>query len=316
MSCRPPKLTTAAGRSAVFVDGVAMFNSWDAYTWTPNTSEDAPDITGYWNRDAYVNEGATFDPGYAHQQNTGTYHYHASPHRAALPARRPCGLQRRDQNLFRSHQRPHPTFAPPRWVADGFPVYGPYGYSNATNANSGIRRMISGYVIRNGQYGTSNLTLYGRTTIPQWAVRLYNVSSNQAGPRRQRQLPAAAVTWRTTIISATDQPPAYMQGVDFDLDEYNGRYCVTPEYPNGTYAYFVAIAATARRYFPTTSAAAITAGRRAGASPPSRKRSRPISWATPTSSKNSTRRWSTAAPSPSPGAPWKAAATRWRNPTT
>jgi hypothetical protein len=22
------------------------------------------------------------------------------------------------------------------------------------------------------------------------------------------------------------------------LDQYNGRYCVTPEYPNGTYAYF------------------------------------------------------------------------------
>jgi hypothetical protein len=24
-----------------------------------------------------------------------------------------------------------------------------------------------------------------------------------------------------------------------DLDEYNGRLCVTPDYPNGTYAYFV-----------------------------------------------------------------------------
>lgn len=24
------------------------------------------------------------------------------------------------------------------------------------------------------------------------------------------------------------------------MDEYNGRYCVTPEYPNGTYAYFLA----------------------------------------------------------------------------
>ncbi len=25
-----------------------------------------------------------------------------------------------------------------------------------------------------------------------------------------------------------------------DLDQYNGRWCVTPEYPSGTYAYFVA----------------------------------------------------------------------------
>ena len=28
-----------------------------------------------------------------------------------------------------------------------------------------------------------------------------------------------------------------------DLDKYNGRYCVTPEYPNGTYAYFATISA-------------------------------------------------------------------------
>ena len=27
-----------------------------------------------------------------------------------------------------------------------------------------------------------------------------------------------------------------------DLDEHNGRYGRTPEYPNGTYAYFVGIA--------------------------------------------------------------------------
>ena len=26
-----------------------------------------------------------------------------------------------------------------------------------------------------------------------------------------------------------------------DLDKYNGRFCVTPEYPNGTYAYFATI---------------------------------------------------------------------------
>jgi len=26
-----------------------------------------------------------------------------------------------------------------------------------------------------------------------------------------------------------------------DLDEYNGRYCITPQYPNGTYAYFTSI---------------------------------------------------------------------------
>jgi hypothetical protein len=42
----------------------------------------------------------------------------------------------------------------------------------------------------------------------------------------------------------------YVQGVDFDLDEYNGRWCVTPEFPNGTYAYFVSIASNGTPTFP------------------------------------------------------------------
>jgi hypothetical protein len=42
----------------------------------------------------------------------------------------------------------------------------------------------------------------------------------------------------------------YQQGVDFDLDEFNGRWCVTPEFPGGTYAYFVAIGSNGAPVFP------------------------------------------------------------------
>ena len=42
----------------------------------------------------------------------------------------------------------------------------------------------------------------------------------------------------------------YAQGVDFDLDEYNGRWCVTPEFPTGTYAYFVSISSNGAPTFP------------------------------------------------------------------
>jgi hypothetical protein len=38
--------------------------------------------------------------------------------------------------------------------------------------------------------------------------------------------------------------------VDFDLDEDNGRWCVTPEFPEGTYAYFVAMAADGTPVYP------------------------------------------------------------------
>lgn len=35
-----------------------------------------------------------------------------------------------------------------------------------------------------------------------------------------------------------------------DLDEHNGRYCVTPEYPNGTYAYFMTTASDSTPEYP------------------------------------------------------------------
>lgn len=35
-----------------------------------------------------------------------------------------------------------------------------------------------------------------------------------------------------------------------DLDEHNGRYCVTPEYPNGTYAYFSTIDSSGNPVYP------------------------------------------------------------------
>lgn len=247
------KTENGGGQIGIFVDGVAMFNSWDAYTWNPTNQMNQQNITGYWNRDAYINEGVTFDPGNAHQQGSGVYHYHADP----------MGLR----YLLGDHVDYNPTTktfsedtnAPTKhspilaWTADGVPLYGPYGYSNATNASSGIRRMVSGYVLRNGQYGTSNLALTGRTTIPQWAVRLDNVASNQPGPNVSASYPLDDYMEDNDYLGDrinTNTGTNYQQGVDFDLDQYNGRWCVTPEFPNGIYAYFVSINSNGTPAFP------------------------------------------------------------------
>jgi hypothetical protein len=240
------KTENGGGQIGIFVDGVEMYNSWDAYTWSTVSNTDAQNITGYWNRDAYINEGATFDSGYAHQQQSGVYHYHADP----IALRYLLG----DHVDFNSATKTYSedTNAPTKhspilgWAADGFPIYGPYGYSIATNTSSGIRRMISGYVLRNGQFGTDNLPVTGRKTIPQWAVRLYNVSSNQTGA------PFTGIHTNGCYMEDNDYlgDHGYVQGKDFDLDEYNGRFCVTPDFPNGTYAYFVAINSNGMPVFP------------------------------------------------------------------
>ncbi|HEY3931932.1 MAG TPA: YHYH protein, partial [Verrucomicrobiae bacterium] len=240
------KSLTGAGQIGIFVDGVEMFNSWDAYYWNGSADVQSSGGTGYWNRDAYVNEGVTFDAGYAHQQQNGTYHYHADPIALRYELGDHVDFNAATKTYYEDTNTPTKHSPILAWTADGFPVYGPYGYSTATNANSGIRRMVSGYVIRNGQYGTSNLTANGRTTIPQWAVRIYNVTSNQSGPNVSTSYPLGRYMEDNDYLG----DHGYVQGVDFDLDEYNGRWCVTPEFPNGTYAYFVAIDSNGVPVFP------------------------------------------------------------------
>jgi hypothetical protein len=240
------KTANGGGPIGYFVDGAAMFNSWDAYSYSTVSNVDAQNITGYWNRDAYVNEGASFDPNNAHQAG-GQYHYHANP-----PALR---YQLGDHIDFNSVTKIYtestntPTKHSPilAWTADGYPVYGPYGYSVSNDASSGIRRMISGFVLRNGQYGTSNLTANGRKTIPAWSARLFNVSSNQVGPNVSTSFPLGRYMEDNDYLGDHGIAPGTNT---YDLDEYNGRWCVTPEFPQGTYAYFVSISSNGTPTFP------------------------------------------------------------------
>jgi hypothetical protein len=242
------KTATGGGPIGYFVDGAAMFNSWDAFSYSTVSNVDAQNITGYWNRDAYVNEGASFDPNNAHQAG-GQYHYHANP-----PALR---YQLGDHVDFNSVTKIYTedTNAPTKhspilaWTADGYPVYGPYGYSVSNDASSGIRRMISGYVIRNGQYGTDNLSTNNapRKTIPAWSARLFNVSTNQTGPNVSASFPFGRYMEDNDYLGDHGIAPGTNT---YDLDEYNGRWCVTPEFPQGTYAYFVSISSNGAPTFP------------------------------------------------------------------
>lgn len=240
------KKLTGLGPIGCFVDGVAMYDGRDAFYWN-GTTEMGGRGTGYWNRDAYVNERPSFDPSNAHQDQSGTYHYHANP-----PALRHL---LHDNVLYNPATGVYSEDTAPRelrhspilgWVRDGYPIYGPYGYANPMDPKSGVRRMTSGYVLRDGRAGSDNLNATGRASLPEWAVRVYHVAANQPGPAINNWYPLGRYMEDHAYLGDLGKK----QSADFDLDECNGRFCVTPEFPKGTYAYFVSIEPDGTPAFP------------------------------------------------------------------
>ncbi|MFL2859514.1 MAG: YHYH protein [Pontiellaceae bacterium] len=236
---------TPGGAIGYFVDGVAMFDSRDAFSYinalgidgTPNGNNGRGD--SIWNRDAYENENITFDSANAHQASD-TYHYHANP--KALRFLLGGHVDYNSTSNTYSEKITSPTNHSPLigWVADGYPIYGPYGYADATDTNSTIRRMISGYQVRD----ISNRTIY-----PAWANRMYNnpsLSLDEYGPDVNVQFPLGHYIEDYEFLGDI----GFIQGEDFDLDEHNGRFCITPEFPQGTYAYFTTIEANGTPVYP------------------------------------------------------------------
>jgi autotransporter-associated beta strand protein len=231
-----------------YVDGVSLYDPTDGFSYSGGT-ETSPG-TGQWHRDAYVNESITFDYSMAHQQNTGFYHNHANP----LALRYQLGDAVSFNNATKKYaETMSPTAHSPivAWMIDGLPVYGPYGYSTAMDAGSGVRRMIGGFVKRDGTTtGVDNITTAGRT-LPAWMLR-NNGNTSAAGPTVNTTYPLGRYIQDWAYLGDLQKSAGanYQQGVDFDLNEYNVRYCVTPEFPNGTWAYFVNITSTGTPQFP------------------------------------------------------------------
>ena len=235
------------GEIGMFADGVRMFDAGDAFSYSHDNGRDADPRAGIgqgdhiWNRDAYVNEGRTFDAALGHQQQWGTYHYHSEP----IALRYLLGDHVDfDEATKTYHESPGaPTKHSPilGWMQDGYPLYGPYGYSNPTNPASGVRRMISGFVVRDGRKGTDNLLQTGRKVLPAWDARERHRSimlqEFEIGPNVSAAYPLGHYMEDYTYLGDIGKK----LGKDFDLDELNGRWCVTPEFPNGTYAYFTTI---------------------------------------------------------------------------
>ena len=88
------------------------------------------------------------------------------------------------------------------WANDGNPIYGGFGLSDPEDINSGFRALNTAYDLEPNK-------LDGRPSLAKYPAGFFI------------------------------EDYAYTE--DGDLDEFNGRYCRTPEFPNGVYAYFAGI---------------------------------------------------------------------------
>ena len=110
------------------------------------------------------------------------------------------------------------------FALDGYPIYGPWGFANAKGG--ALRQMRPGYRLRN---------ITQRTTWPDGT----QLTPGQYGPTIDKINP----------LGVFSEDYEYVEGSG-DLDRFNGRFAVTPEFPEGTYAYFLAMDDKGQMAFP------------------------------------------------------------------
>lgn len=96
---------------------------------------------------------------------------------------------------------------------DGYPIYGPYGHSGLFDSNSPIILMKSSYSgLATDDHRPLNWKYFNKIGVNDIEYDL---------------LPGTFI-----------EDFIYVSGLG-TLDEFNGRFCITPEFPSGTYAYFL-----------------------------------------------------------------------------
>jgi hypothetical protein len=116
----------------------------------------------------------------------------------------------------------HTPFSLIGFANDGYPIYGPYGWDK----DGAVRRFTSSYCLR---------AVTRRTRLPDGT----ELSPSQEGPAVSPEFPPG------TFVEDYEYVPG-----SGDLDEYNGRWTRTPEYPEGTYAYFLSTDSQTKLMYP------------------------------------------------------------------
>jgi hypothetical protein len=225
---------TSGGNIGVFINGVALFDFRDGVAWNNTTGAicggpgnppcpGGMGATQAWNRDAIPAEKLGFDCAKGHPAGTN-YHHHQSPSAFKFDSTTSnsfsniCNLYDSD-GLYTINPTQHSPLI--GYAYDGFPIYGAYAYTN-TNGTGSIARMKSSYQLKS-QTTRTNGPAVGQTIGTQTFFNGYFREDYEY------------------ITHPTD--PTY-------LDEHNGRFCITPEYPAGIYCYFATVDANNTSVYP------------------------------------------------------------------
>lgn len=216
---------TTPGNIGVFVNGVSLFDYRDGVAWNTSTNSlcggpgnppcpGGPAATQDWNRDAVPAEMMGFDCSKGHPAG-GNYHHHQNPSAFKLDLNvlyDICNLHDAD-GLYAIDSTQHSPII--GWAYDGYPIYGAYGYAN-NNGTGGITRIKSGYELAN-----------------------YSVRTHYPDGTNVDDGPPVDPTY---ILGYFREDYQWVSHPSEDyLDEHNGRFCITPEFPQGTYCYFATV---------------------------------------------------------------------------
>jgi photosystem II stability/assembly factor-like uncharacterized protein len=237
------------GPIGISATGVVLFG--------PAADMRIPGLSGsVWNVNANTADIFGEDQYGGHPQRNGMYHYHDTK----FINNNAWGNIDQWKNGYR-HADGHSKII--GWAADGYPIYGPYGYINPMSA-SPIVRMQSGYTtvvgdyrprpaavkILSGRYEFAKVPVAETTGLfpgqrirgpwPEDSIRIIAVFDkeillNQVLPTEIRPGVRLSAYWPLGVF-VEDYKYTAPQGTS--LDPSNGRYCVTPDFPTGTYAYF------------------------------------------------------------------------------
>jgi YHYH protein/Secretion system C-terminal sorting domain len=214
------------GTTGVLINGVPIYNYADGMSYNNQ---------GVWHQNAIAFENDGFDCAKGHPSPVfngppgpggtlvgGSYHHHQNPSAfniATVPLSTVCSIYLADGLYVPDSTQHGPLIG---FAFDGYPIYGGYGYADP-QVPGPVRRMRPSYQLRN---------ILDRTTLPN------GTTASQAGPSLAAQ-PLGSYFEDFVWVARSG-----------DLDEHNGRLCVTPEYPQGTYAYFATIDAAGNSVYP------------------------------------------------------------------